>query len=67
MATHNDSPINKDKIAEAQITKILNAGSYKIYAEAHGWHGQIDTSKEISINVNNLSTINATTTPATSQ
>lgn len=56
-----------DKIAEAQITKILNAGSYKIYAEAHGWHGQIDTSKEISINVNNLSTINATTTPATSQ
>ena len=55
-----------NKTAEAQTINVLNPGSYKIYAEAHGWHGQTATSEEISITVNNLSST-ATTTPAVTQ
>ncbi len=55
-----------DKIAEAQIINILTPGTYKFYAEAHGWYNQVATSEEISIIVNNLPSI-TTTTPAVIQ
>jgi len=55
-----------DKTAQAQIINILSAGSYKFYAEAHGWYGQTATSEEISITVNNLPAP-AAAAPATTQ
>jgi hypothetical protein len=55
-----------NKIAKAQMTNILPPGSYKFYAEAHGWHGQIAISEETSVTVNNIST-NATSTPVVTQ
>ena len=55
-----------DKTAQAQMTKILNPGSYKFYAEARGWYGQTATSEEATVIVNNLPSI-ATSTPTAAQ
>ncbi|MDD4271240.1 MAG: PBP1A family penicillin-binding protein [Patescibacteria group bacterium] len=55
-----------NEIAEAQITNALTPGSYKLYAEAHGWQGQTALSEEVSITINNMSQT-ATTTPAAAQ
>jgi len=51
---------------QALMTKILAAGSYKLYAEARGWYGQTALSDEISLIVDNIPRT-ATTTPATNQ
>ncbi|MBI4778951.1 hypothetical protein HY797_00670, partial [Candidatus Falkowbacteria bacterium] len=48
--------------AEALMENILAPGSYKFYAEARGWYGQLATSEEISVIVNDLPAA-ASTTP----
>ncbi|MBA3046936.1 penicillin-binding protein [Patescibacteria group bacterium] len=48
-------PIQSD-IASAVWTTIPASGAYRIYAEAHGWNGQMETSEELMININNENT-----------
>ena len=45
-------PIQSD-IASAVWTTLPDSGAYRIYAEAHGWNGQLETSEELVININN--------------
>jgi len=63
----SQSPID-GKSAQATLDSTPDPGQYILYAEAHGWYGQTETSKEISIIINNPApAIIATTTPQTAR
>jgi hypothetical protein len=44
----------KDKTALGWLNDVLTPGSYKLYAEAHGWQGQTAKSDEINITVKDM-------------
>jgi 1A family penicillin-binding protein len=45
------SPIDTE-LAEIFWSKAPDPGNYKLYAEAHGWSGQLEKSSEINITIN---------------
>ena len=55
----------KDKIASGSLNTILAPGSYKLFAEAHGWQKQTAKSAEINITIKEMPA-SATSTPAIS-
>jgi 1A family penicillin-binding protein len=57
-----------EKIAQATLNTILSPGTYKLYAEAHGWYGQTAKSQEIDLTIKNLPANQvATSTPTITQ